>query len=186
MNNQLIKETVVGPCMFLYEGAFDRPDEIISKIWKVEGENSEQATVFNGLDVSFRNTKKIDLIPSFSKDVFYWKISQKLWEYGNDYATKHDITFSNMEFPQMLHYEMNDGFYAPHADSGKENPRIFSAVLYLNTVEVGGETYFNNFDISVHPIAGNLVIFPANYAYVHEARKPLSDSKTVIVTWFNP
>ena len=91
-----------------------------------------------------------------------------------------------MESLQLLHYSTEEGFYRPHADSGPGMQRIFSAVLYLNDVNEGGETYFNNFDVSVSPKSGRLVMFPANFMYTHEARTPISNDKFALVTWFNP
>jgi hypothetical protein len=38
----------------------------------------------------------------------------------------------------------------------------------------------------VKPKAGRLLMFPANYAYEHEALPPKSGEKFVVVTWFTP
>ena len=99
---------------------------------------------------------------------------------------QNDAPFSNMEYLQLLHYSTGEGFYKPHADSGPGAQRIFSALLYLNDVEEGGETYFEKFDVKIKPKAGRLALFPSNYVYGHEARPPKSNDKFVIVTWFNP
>jgi Rps23 Pro-64 3,4-dihydroxylase Tpa1-like proline 4-hydroxylase len=89
-----------------------------------------------------------------------------------------------MEKISMLEYLAGDGFYKPHYDFGPETPRSMSAVLYLNDVEEGGETYFDKLDLSIAPKAGRLILFPSNIPYSHEARNPVSGNKYVLVTWF--
>jgi hypothetical protein len=89
-----------------------------------------------------------------------------------------------MEPISMLEYLAGDGFYKPHFDFGAEQPRAISAILYLNDVEEGGDTYFDQFDMSVQPKAGRLVLFPSTFPYSHEARTPVSGNKYILVTWF--
>ena len=91
-----------------------------------------------------------------------------------------------MESVQLLHYKEGTGFYKSHWDAGPGMHRVFSALLYLNDVEDGGETYFTKFNKSIEPKAGRLALFPANYVFEHEARTPTKGSKFVAVTWFNP
>ena len=57
-------------------------------------------------------------------------------------------------------------------------------MLYLNNVDSGGETYFNNFDLGIQPISGRLVMFPAQYPFMHESKSPISNDKFAVVTWF--
>jgi len=76
-------------------------------------------------------------------------------------------------------------FYKEHIDGWTASHRQVSAVLYLNDVKEGGETYFPRQKISVKPRAGGIVFFPSNYCYLHEARAPISETKYCIVTWFH-
>ena len=89
-----------------------------------------------------------------------------------------------MEPISMLEYLAGDGFYKPHTDFGPEMPRTISAVLYLNNVEEGGETYFDQFDLGINPMEGRLILFPSTFPYSHEARSPISGNKYILVTWF--
>ena len=59
-----------------------------------------------------------------------------------------------------------------------------SAILYLNDVTEGGETWFDKFGLSVKPEKGKLILFPSNYAYTHQALPPVNEKKYVVVTWF--
>lgn len=179
----------IAPCIYEYKNAFENSEEIVKKAVTEREDQWDFAKMYdqNGsqfLGITERNTQSINLDPYYSNDVFWWLVSQKIWQYGDHYAKKNSISFAHMEDPQLLYYGTGEGHYGAHVDSSKAAPRIFSCLVYLNDVEEGGETYFPNFNISVKPEKGKVVLFPANYAYVHEARVPISNQKFVLVTWF--
>lgn len=185
------KELVPG--LLLIEDAIQNPQEIIEKAFEKSfyNEIKDAEVIFDNEDSThikkeIRNTKLIDITPSFREDVFWWLVAQKLWEYGNAYASRYEIAFSAMESPQFLFYEKGEGFYRPHYDTGQFNPRIFSLVAYLNDVEEGGETHFEYFNVSVKPKAGSLIMFPSDFVFFHGAKTPISDNKCALITCFNP
>lgn len=185
MNNFEYQE--VAPCVFLFENVIDNCMELIN-LANLQNSSWIDAVLTHEsfVDKNVRNTKTVDISPSFKNDVEWFVLAKRLWEYGDFYAKKNGISFSEMEHPQFLKYLPNEGHYTAHSDSSREMPRIFSSVLYLNDVQDGGETYFNNFNVSVEAKAGRLAMFPANFAYLHEAKMPKSNDKNVIVTWFVP
>lgn len=180
----------IAPGILVYDNVIDNSQELIdfalidSEKWRDSRIGAETAE--GVVNKEIRNTRILDVGATFFNDIKWFEVSQIIWSYANRYGVQHGAPFSNMEFLQLLHYNTEDGFYKPHTDSGPGMQRIFSALLYLNDVEEGGETYFNKFDISVTPTAGRLVLFPANYIYLHEARTPKSNDKFALVTWFNP
>nr|QIZ31253.1 2OG-Fe(II) oxygenase superfamily protein [Ostreococcus mediterraneus virus 2] len=92
--------------------------------------------------------------------------------------TMHDVTIG---LPQIQKTEKN-GFYTWHHD-GDQN-RIITYILYLNDVEdsLGGATEFLG-GKKVQPKAGKLVLFPANYTYIHRGGK-LKEGVKYILTNF--
>lgn len=181
----------IAPCIYVYDNFINNCEQIIDRALSRDTSEWTNARVLGDgggeINTNVRNTTTINIDPIYRNDIHWFSLAQKLWKNGNDYAIKHDISFANMEFPQFLMYEKEVGRYTPHIDNGPGvRSRIFSSVLYLNDVEVGGETYFNRFDISVEPKAGRLITFPAEFSYQHEAKTPMSSKKYVIVTWFNP
>lgn len=80
-----------------------------------------------------------------------------------------------------------DEHHGYHADCGHEtaaNPhRILAILLYLNTVEQGGETVFLNQGVSISPVQGRLAIFPTSFSFVHAGRAPTSGSKYVVINF---
>lgn len=79
-------------------------------------------------------------------------------------------------------YPKNEGYFRWHADAvGKyARDRVAASVLYLNDVAKGGETEFFHQRMKISPKAGNLVIFPAGWDFMHCAHKPESGDKYII------
>lgn len=86
-------------------------------------------------------------------------------------------------------YESGKDQYSEHIDgdpwSLAYQGRLCGVVMYLNTVEEGGETYFPHQKIGIKPVKGNIAIFPANWTHPHEAKTPVSNDKYVIATFLS-
>ena len=61
--------------------------------------------------------------------------------------------------------------------------RILAMVLYLNTVDVGGETEFRAQALAIEPRAGTAIWFPPSFAYLHAGHPPVSGPKYVVTTF---
>lgn len=182
----LVKGEIVYPGIVSYKNVVLDCKKIISK--SLDEFKIEDARVgsFSEVNDSIRKNDVIELLPSYKNDIYWFSLAKLIWSYGDRYADDHQTEFSNMETPQLLRYKEKKDFYISHTDSSARNPRIFSCLLYLNDVELGGETHFDKIDLSIKPEAGKLIFFPANYIYSHEARSPEIGEKFVVVTWFNP
>lgn len=176
--------TYVAPAIKIIENAIENCEELIEIAKGVNDWTPAGVGGNNQIESTIRNCKKLGMPVSFDSPKEWFELAQKINAYGQQYAAEADIPFGEMEQMQMLHYQAGDGFYQPHYDNMPASPRDFSAVLYLNDVEDGGETVFLNFDIGVKPIKGNLILFPANFAFIHEAITPRSEDKFAVVTWF--
>lgn len=75
--------------------------------------------------------------------------------------------------------------FQPHFDSlGPVSNRYLVFLWYLNDVESGGETRFVDLNISIHPKAGRLLMFPPYWMFQHEGCPPISDDKYILSTYF--
>jgi hypothetical protein len=100
--------------------------------------------------------------------------------------------FAWFELPQVLRYEPG-GWYRAHADSEACSPngqswakgidRDTSLLLYLNDDFEGGELSFLNFNYSHRPRTGDLVFFPSDHRYVHQAQPVKDGLRLVVVCW---
>ena len=87
---------------------------------------------------------------------------------------------------QVQKYQRNHGYFRNHVDSfpSADNAcRVLSFILYLNTVEQGGETVFPLHELAVNPVAGRIVAFPSLFTHPHEGRPSYSDDKWIINTF---
>jgi Rps23 Pro-64 3,4-dihydroxylase Tpa1-like proline 4-hydroxylase len=88
----------------------------------------------------------------------------------------------------ILKYEVGDSYkehvdYSPH--SKLMDFRSASGVLYLNSEYEGGELEFPRQKLTIHPQAGDLLLFPANFAYPHIAHPVTKGRRYAVVTWFS-
>jgi hypothetical protein len=56
-------------------------------------------------------------------------------------------------------------------------------ILYLNTVENGGETEFLYQSKRISSLQGRLILSPTGYTHIHRGNPPLSGYKYILTTW---
>ena len=85
----------------------------------------------------------------------------------------------------VTRYPKGEGFYDWHIDAANEATinRIFSCVVYLNTVDEGGETEFFYQKLSVKPKKGRLILFPSSWTHLHRGAAPVSSDKFIMTTF---
>lgn len=84
----------------------------------------------------------------------------------------------------VLKYRVGD-FFSAHTDASHDWPRQLSLVYYLNDDYEGGELEFPHLDLSVKPLAGELIIFPSNYLFLHSAKKVTAGVKYSVINFIN-
>lgn len=93
---------------------------------------------------------------------------------------------------QIQKYDKGSGHYGTwHVEKENANTSIrqFVYILYLNTVDEGGETGFlfkeegNDDFFKVKPSRGKLIIHPASWPYVHKGYMPITQDKYILTTW---
>jgi 2OG-Fe(II) oxygenase superfamily len=86
---------------------------------------------------------------------------------------------------KLQHYKRNEGHFKWHCDSlgpGGQD-RQLALVIYLNSVESGGETTFHRQSLKIKPVAGNAVLFPPFWTHMHCGEIPRSEDKFIISTF---
>ena len=84
-------------------------------------------------------------------------------------------------------YTDNDYFHW-HTDNGgfgsiTSSNRALVCMFYLNDVKKGGTTDFLHQNVSLKPTKGSLVIFPANWMYIHRGTPPIDSEKWIMNFW---
>lgn len=118
----------------------------------------------------------------FENPPYIHEMNRIVWQELDKYAKEYNFGFTGVEAVSVQRYQPGQE-YKVHSDAGIGIPRVVSALVYLNTVEEGGETYFPLFDVKITPIEGRLVIFPASYPYAHAALPPTKGVKYAAAFW---
>jgi 2OG-Fe(II) oxygenase superfamily len=86
---------------------------------------------------------------------------------------------------KIQHYKKNEGHFKWHFDAIGPGTweRQLAMVLYLNSVEDGGETCFVKQNLTVKPVAGDAVFFPTFWTHAHCGEIPRSEDKFIISTF---
>jgi len=61
--------------------------------------------------------------------------------------------------------------------------RLIAWSLYLNDIDLGGETEFLYLKRRINAKAGRLVIWPAGFTHTHRGNPPLSNDKYILTGW---
>ena len=85
-------------------------------------------------------------------------------------------------------YKSQDGWFKDHIDISPTDPlllsRVYAMILFLDTVEKGGETEFAFLDYKCKAEQGKLLMFPCNQLYPYRDNKPMSGPKHIVTAFF--
>jgi len=78
-----------------------------------------------------------------------------------------------------------EGYHTWHYESASRTVfnRLLFFILYLNTIEDGGETEFLYYKKRVKAQAGKLIVAPAGFTHTHRGNPPLSEDKYILTGW---
>lgn len=152
----------------------------------VDSENSSHDKVVRKMDPA-RVTQKVEL--EEMQQELNAVVTRGLHENVEPYY-KHKIAW--YEEPTLLRYTPG-GMYKAHADSDsydvdldiwyKTLDRSVSLLVYLNDDYSGGAIKFNTFNFRYQPKKGDLLFFPSDFRYIHEAEKVESGVRYALVSW---
>lgn len=96
----------------------------------------------------------------------------------------HSINF--LHYPDGTHYWPHiDGQYIEESTAHRSSVnRDLTCVVYLNDDYQGGEVYFPFFDIEKRPNAGDILMYPGSWQYLHGVKK-VEGVRYAIVIWFH-
>ena len=93
---------------------------------------------------------------------------------------------------QLQHYAQGQGhFQLWHSENylraGNIEPlrRALFFLVYLNTVQEGGETEFFYQRQAIAPVAGRVLIAPAGFTHTHRGSVPISNDKIIAAGWLH-
>ena len=78
------------------------------------------------------------------------------------------------------------GFHSWHSErqSNLTSNRKLVTMVYLNSIQNGGETEFLYQAKRIKPEQGLALIWPADFTHTHRGNPPLAETKYIITSWF--
>jgi len=120
------------------------------------------------------------------------QITERITEGFRLAAVKAGHSLAWFETPRILRYQPG-GFYLRHADNClvdrpsntwyRVRDRDLSLLIYLNEDFTGGGLSFINFNFHFRPRAGDLLVFPSDNRYEHQAEVVQSGVRYVVASW---
>jgi hypothetical protein len=88
---------------------------------------------------------------------------------------------------KIQHYKKNEGHFKWHFDALGPGTwdRQMAMIVYLNSVEDGGETCFHHQQLQVKPVAGDALVFPTFWTHAHCGEIPRSEDKYIISSFIS-
>ena len=104
------------------------------------------------------------------------------WPFLKKMVTKLDIGAFNLG-----RYQKGQHFQKIHCERSGLGTlhRMFAFMTYLNTIDKGGATYFNHYDLSIQPKKGLTLIWPAEWTHTHRGNLVESGTKYMITGHLN-
>lgn len=189
--------------VYIYKNAMPNAIDVPERLEKLLGNNDHEIFKWNETNVGFMqrdtynrncldhkvNKLTFKMMDDSKKDLeTLWKETQEaILKCLNHYLTiYHNIPpIDYMESINYIKYE-KDTYFKPHVDHGPSYTAVMSSVVYFNDNYEGGELKFKYFDDYMYkPSAGDIIIFPSSFLYLHESVNITSGTKYSAVTMFD-
>lgn len=176
-------------------------DLTISELKKYYSQVASPGPTISGLMPSIKNSMDINWshsamvyhdIPTDKLDTCEVHIVEKLFlsiaKYREQFRWLWDWNDISDTGFRVQEYKKGVGYYREHIDGGMGDSehtkdRILAAIIYLNDVEIGGETYFREHELNIPAKAGSICLFPTHWTYPHQGCLPVSNDKWIISTF---
>ena len=118
------------------------------------------------------------------------RFNTMIWNCYERYAKKYGALKSIAQhkvspYVRIQKYKPSQGYHVWHSDASNIecSRRMLTVILYLNTIEEGGETEFLYQSTRIPPVQGTLILFPPWWIYPHRGNPPLKENKYIITVW---
>lgn len=177
----MLEKEVIGTGIVAYKNALPKEWELINRL-EASLTKDDSPFKWQGAKVGYfesnldhRNCQDFKYtddslgdVNEYSQDLYaiHTQVKDSLRACLDDYGRDYQIRVDWIGAFNMVKYGPGEKFNA-HSDDGEPYRCTISAVGYINDDYEGGELYFNYFDLTYKPRAGDFVIFPSSYIYSH-------------------
>ena len=167
-------------------------DEVIDFFNTCDYLGKEEGHHAGGIDKSVKDSIYLT-VPRYLKDTRITNFIDQLAEvtslYVNFYPQLKTMNWDLIEDFNIQSYPKNGGFKKLHCERGAGHPqcanRIMAWMTYLNTVEEGGETYFETQKAKIKPVKGLTLIWPADWTHMHQGLPAPNEEKIIVTGWYD-
>jgi hypothetical protein len=99
------------------------------------------------------------------------------------YSARYSVKKMVSDHTTLLRYEQGN-FFHNHYDDCYQHPRTLSVTYVMNDDYVGGNLVFPEFGVSVQAKAGDIILFPSGFPYMHRVEPILFGTRFAAVKWF--
>lgn len=152
----------------------------LSKYWKQNTRIVDNIVKRKSWSISLENHLD-DINVKQYYDQFLLNLSFAINKYNSNYIIKNmePEQYDGIKAVTLLKYEQTDEIDY-HYDTSYSDNRVAAALGYFNDDYSGGNLHFKHFDLEFKPKANSLLIFPANYPYLHRSNQVDSGIKYAI------
>jgi len=113
----------------------------------------------------------------------FWKKSYE--EYVQKYSIILDSPPHKIFNLKMQKINPGEGYHTWHyeASSRPVYNRLLFFILYLNSIDEGGETEFLYYKKRIKPEVGKLIMAPCGFTHTHRGNPPLESTKYILTGW---
>ncbi len=154
--------------------------------------NLQQGAIGSHASIKLDVKNRMDLRISakdihLSKDKVFKMYFDNLFECYKDFSDKWPHLkkiASQLDIPSFNigRYETGQHYQALHCEREGLGSlhRLFAFMTYLNNVEEGGTTYFDNYNLEIKPKTGLTLIWPAEWTHTHRGNKVIKGTKYML------
>lgn len=176
------------------------PEEICDELISYFESNAHQhiaGKVGTGLDLEVKNSRDLTIKPRdllTPKNEVFPKYFEKLHECYQDYLAQWPFLRMIAEEVHVgafniQRYERGQHFQKVHTERSDTSSlhRLFAWMTYLNDVceEDGGATVFTHYDLTIQPIKGLTLLWPAEWTHAHKGSMLRANSKYIVTGWMH-
>ena len=177
---------ILAPSIYLYENAID----FTKTIYTLSLSDTRNWIIKNQDATGWKPGDKIvgydeyPIVFNFLGNEKFLILAKRIFDCASDYANKNLTKIEGFESCLIRKYSSAPGFLELESSDADNPSRKMTAILFLNNIDDGGLLTFKNFDISITPQEGAIVIFPASFAYSFKINKPKESDSLVVVSQF--
>lgn len=177
---------IIAPAIYKYDNVIDFSSNLIEvskndlKKWKINNENATDWTF--GKKILSYDEYPVNF--NFKVDFNFIELGKQIFDCVSDYCSKNLTEIKEYESSIIRKYSTEPGFFEIES-SDLDNPyRKVTAVMFLNSIDDGGELFFNNFDVKITPEEGCLVVFPSSFAYSFKINRSKAKENFIFICNF--